>query len=118
MKNNLRDLSVINAYQDQIVALRKASLVKNLPVTSRVVRLHAQEELMDLLVNHYIFNSVMKKSPVEELSGFLSYTEELYMTPDTIAEFIRQQKLLRSLPYLLSVIRYEVNSARQKLHVM
>lgn len=114
MRNESHDVSVIGAYQEQIVALRKASLVKNLPITSRMIRLRGQHKLMDLLVNYYVLNSVMEKSPIREMEGFLRYVQKVYNKPDTIAEFIKQQKLLQSLPYLLSVIRYEINSAEQK----
>ena len=118
MREKVHDFSVISAYQDKIVGLRKASLVKNLPITSRMMHLRKQQELMDLLVDHYVLNSAMEKSPAEELEGFLDYVEQLYDAPDTFAEFVRQQKLLESLPYLLSVIRHETSSAKQKLNAV
>lgn len=109
MKSKLNEVAINNNSQDEIVALRKTTIASNLPVTSRVIRLHNHKELLDSLINNYVFHSEMQKKAADELVGFLSYIEQLYTTPETIAEFTKQNNVLASLPFLLSVIRYEVN---------
>lgn len=114
MKNKLSNVPVPDNSKNEIVQFRKANIVNNLPVTARLIRLREQQELLRVLINHYIFHTAMEEKLTEELIGFLEYTEQLYMKPNTILSVIRQQHLLESLPYLLSVMRYEIRSIAGK----
>ena len=100
---------------EAVVNSRRTNIINSLPITQRMVRLRKQDELMRLLVNHYIFNNVMKKRLEDELMEFLEYTEELYNKPNTILDIMKEERLLDSLPYLLTVIRYEINCMKVKV---